>query len=186
MRGERQAHLVPAVHEDVRVVVGRLGEPRPRGRRTRSPRRSRRTSARARSRSPLAATRRPARRCSICASLSSAIVLASIPAARGRRSARRRRRGAGARRVLLVRIVSLVPHATELLFALGLGPEVVAVTHECDHPPGGARAQARHARRAARRPERRRDRRGGARAHAGGRGDLRARPARRWRSSSPT
>jgi iron complex transport system substrate-binding protein len=34
-----------------------------------------------------------------------------------------------------VRIVSLVPHATELLFALGLGPELVAVTHECDHPP---------------------------------------------------
>jgi iron complex transport system substrate-binding protein len=34
-----------------------------------------------------------------------------------------------------VRIVSLVPHATELLFALGAGPEVVAVTHECDHPP---------------------------------------------------
>jgi iron complex transport system substrate-binding protein len=34
-----------------------------------------------------------------------------------------------------MRIVSLVPHATELLFALGLGPQVVAVTHECDHPP---------------------------------------------------
>jgi iron complex transport system substrate-binding protein len=34
-----------------------------------------------------------------------------------------------------VRIVSLVPHATELLFALGLGGEVVAVTHECDYPP---------------------------------------------------
>jgi iron complex transport system substrate-binding protein len=33
-----------------------------------------------------------------------------------------------------VRIVSLVPHATELLFALGLGPEVTGVTHECDHP----------------------------------------------------
>jgi iron complex transport system substrate-binding protein len=33
-----------------------------------------------------------------------------------------------------MRIVSLVPHATELLFALGLGREVVAVTHECDHP----------------------------------------------------
>jgi iron complex transport system substrate-binding protein len=33
-----------------------------------------------------------------------------------------------------VRIVSLVPHATELLFALGLGPELVGVTHECDHP----------------------------------------------------
>jgi iron complex transport system substrate-binding protein len=34
-----------------------------------------------------------------------------------------------------MRIVSLVPHATELLFALGLGDDVVAVTHECDHPP---------------------------------------------------
>src|SRR5207244_6112635 len=34
-----------------------------------------------------------------------------------------------------MRIVSLVPHATELLFALGLGDEVVAVTHECDYPP---------------------------------------------------
>jgi iron complex transport system substrate-binding protein len=33
-----------------------------------------------------------------------------------------------------VRIVSLVPHATELLFALGLEGEVVAVTHECDYP----------------------------------------------------
>lgn len=34
-----------------------------------------------------------------------------------------------------MRIVSLVPHATELLFALGLGDDVVAVTHECDYPP---------------------------------------------------
>ncbi len=34
-----------------------------------------------------------------------------------------------------MRIVSLVPHATELLFALGAGEEVVAVTHECDYPP---------------------------------------------------
>jgi iron complex transport system substrate-binding protein len=34
-----------------------------------------------------------------------------------------------------MRIVSLVPHATELLFALGLGDQVIAVTHECDHPP---------------------------------------------------
>jgi iron complex transport system substrate-binding protein len=34
-----------------------------------------------------------------------------------------------------MRIVSLVPHATELLFALGLGADVVAVTHECDFPP---------------------------------------------------
>jgi iron complex transport system substrate-binding protein len=34
-----------------------------------------------------------------------------------------------------MRIVSLVPHATELLFALGLGDDLIAVTHECDHPP---------------------------------------------------
>jgi iron complex transport system substrate-binding protein len=33
-----------------------------------------------------------------------------------------------------MRIVSLVPSATETLFALGVGDEVVAVTHECDHP----------------------------------------------------
>ena len=36
-----------------------------------------------------------------------------------------------------MRIVSLVPHATELLFALGLGDDVVAVTHECDFPLRG-------------------------------------------------
>jgi iron complex transport system substrate-binding protein len=33
-----------------------------------------------------------------------------------------------------MRIASLVPSATESLFALGLGNSVVAVTHECDHP----------------------------------------------------
>jgi iron complex transport system substrate-binding protein len=33
-----------------------------------------------------------------------------------------------------MRIVSLVPHATELLFALGFGDDFVAVTHECDFP----------------------------------------------------
>jgi iron complex transport system substrate-binding protein len=33
-----------------------------------------------------------------------------------------------------MRIASLVPSATEALFALGLGERVVAVTHECDHP----------------------------------------------------
>jgi iron complex transport system substrate-binding protein len=33
-----------------------------------------------------------------------------------------------------VRIVSLVPSATEMLFALGLGDDLVAVTHECDYP----------------------------------------------------
>jgi iron complex transport system substrate-binding protein len=34
-----------------------------------------------------------------------------------------------------MRIASLVPSATEMLFELGLGDSVVAVTHECDHPP---------------------------------------------------
>lgn len=33
------------------------------------------------------------------------------------------------------RIVSLLPTATEILFALGVGDNVVAVTHECDYPP---------------------------------------------------
>jgi iron complex transport system substrate-binding protein len=33
-----------------------------------------------------------------------------------------------------MRIVSLVPHATELLYALGLGDSVVGITHECDFP----------------------------------------------------
>ena len=34
-----------------------------------------------------------------------------------------------------MRIVSLLPSATESLFALGLGDQLVARTHECDHPP---------------------------------------------------
>jgi len=34
-----------------------------------------------------------------------------------------------------MRIVSLLPSATEALFALGLGDQLVAVTHECDFPP---------------------------------------------------
>jgi iron complex transport system substrate-binding protein len=38
------------------------------------------------------------------------------------------------RHILLMRIASLVPSATEMLFALGLGEQVVGVTHECDHP----------------------------------------------------
>ena len=33
-----------------------------------------------------------------------------------------------------MRIVSLVPSATEMLFALGVGPDLIAVTHECDYP----------------------------------------------------
>lgn len=34
-----------------------------------------------------------------------------------------------------MRIASLVPSATETLFALGLEDDIVAVTHECDYPP---------------------------------------------------
>jgi iron complex transport system substrate-binding protein len=37
-----------------------------------------------------------------------------------------------------MRIASLVPSSTEMLFALGLGDQVVAVTHECDWPPEAA------------------------------------------------
>ena len=38
-----------------------------------------------------------------------------------------------------MRIVSLLPSATEILFAIGAGDEVVGVTHECDYPPEVAR-----------------------------------------------
>jgi iron complex transport system substrate-binding protein len=34
-----------------------------------------------------------------------------------------------------VRICSLLPSATEILYALGLGEAIVGVTHECDYPP---------------------------------------------------
>lgn len=34
-----------------------------------------------------------------------------------------------------MRIVSLLPSVTEILFGIGAGPEVVGVTHECDFPP---------------------------------------------------
>lgn len=37
-----------------------------------------------------------------------------------------------------MRIASLVPSSTEMLFALGLGESVVGVTHECDYPPGAS------------------------------------------------
>ena len=40
-----------------------------------------------------------------------------------------------------MRIVSLLPSTTEILYALGAGPDVVGVTFECDFPP-----QARQAR----------------------------------------
>jgi len=37
-----------------------------------------------------------------------------------------------------MKIASLVPSATEMLFALGLGGDVVGVTHECDFPAAAA------------------------------------------------
>ena len=38
-----------------------------------------------------------------------------------------------------MRIVSLLPSATEILFALGLGDSIAGVTHECDFPPEAAK-----------------------------------------------
>lgn len=35
----------------------------------------------------------------------------------------------------VMRIVSLLPSATEIVYALGLGASLVGVTHECDYPP---------------------------------------------------
>src|SRR5215213_8257581 len=40
-----------------------------------------------------------------------------------------------------MRIASLVPSATEMLYALGLGDAVVGVTHECDYPAPAAGKQ---------------------------------------------
>src|SRR5438552_10137571 len=34
-----------------------------------------------------------------------------------------------------MRVVSLLPSATEICFALGLEDDMVGVTHECDYPP---------------------------------------------------
>ncbi|HEV2352337.1 MAG TPA: cobalamin-binding protein [Terriglobia bacterium] len=34
-----------------------------------------------------------------------------------------------------MRICSLLPSATEIVFAIGMGDSLVAVTHECDYPP---------------------------------------------------
>jgi len=41
-----------------------------------------------------------------------------------------------------MRICSLLPSATEILFALGLGDSVAGVTHECDFPPAAAQKPA--------------------------------------------
>ena len=41
-----------------------------------------------------------------------------------------------------MRIVSLLPSATEIVYALGLGDALVGVTHECDHPPAARQKPA--------------------------------------------
>jgi iron complex transport system substrate-binding protein len=41
-----------------------------------------------------------------------------------------------------MRICSLLPSATEILYALGLGDSVAGVTHECDFPPAAANKPA--------------------------------------------
>ena len=43
--------------------------------------------------------------------------------------------GSGRRAQPARRIVSLLPSATEIACALGLADRLVAITHECDHPP---------------------------------------------------
>src|SRR5215207_8205636 len=70
--------------------------------------------------------------------LSNCFTIASPDRSQPSRPARRSSISSSLRRAILVsvRIASLVPSATEMLFALGLGDSVAAVTHECDYPPG--------------------------------------------------
>ena len=84
-----------------------------------------------------------------------------------------------------MRIASLVPSSTEMLFELGLGDSIVAVTHECDYPPAAADLPHLTAQRDPRGPVGGRDRRRRARARGPGQGPVRARRGRRWPSRSP-
>src|SRR3954452_24081403 len=70
--------------------------------------------------------------------LSNCFTIASPKRSQPSRRPRRSSISASLRRAILVsvRIASLVPSATEMLFALGLGERVAAVTHECDYPAG--------------------------------------------------
>ena len=74
-----------------------------------------------------------------------------------------------------MRIASLVPSATEMLFALGLGDSVVAVTHECDYPAAARELPRLTSSVIADGPAAGRDRRPRARGHRPRRGALRAR-----------
>src|SRR5260370_41454699 len=42
----------------------------------------------------------------------------------------------------LMRLVSLLPSATEIVYALGLGEDLVGVTVECDEPPAARSGKA--------------------------------------------
>src|ERR671922_344571 len=100
---------------------------------------------RARTSANSAATKKPFRATSTATPRrrSSSVTSGREPGTAGYFEAVRRRSSAdaasvaGGRRAILVsmRIASLVPSATEMLFALDLGDSVVAVTHECDYPP---------------------------------------------------
>ena len=58
-----------------------------------------------------------------------------------------------------MKIVSLIPSATEIVFALGLGDSLDGVTFECDYPPEAqieaGRVRHRAARPTSRSPRRR-------------------------------
>src|SRR3954469_14460551 len=72
-----------------------------------------------------------------CSAISATWLTKAIASAKSLNSKSRTRASSSCRQSLpcsVMRIVSLVPHATELLYALGLGDQVVGVTHECDHP----------------------------------------------------
>ena len=138
VRRERQPDLVPAVDEDVRMVVGRLGDLGDAVRRTRSPRRSRRTRGRARSRRPRAATRRPPgarrspRRSSsviIGLSLPCTVLVDSVPCGSSASS----------------------PTRPSCCSRSGSATTSSASRTSATIPPRRSRAAARHARRAARR-----------------------------------
>src|SRR5437899_12504946 len=54
------------------------------------------------------------------------------------RYTQRLRRAEARATLALMRIVSLLPAATEILYAVGAGNSVVGVTHECDFPAEAA------------------------------------------------